>query len=107
MTVVSARHSSMYALSRLIRIRVKDFRHSVCSITFDPNCIRSHDIVLLAPEKTLSTSADIEGIDEISTAMRGRFGNVFACSGCNHHLKAGPVIALLSDFIKESNSSFI
>jgi hypothetical protein len=42
-------------------------------------------MVIFALEKSRSGSADIAGIDRISTAIRLRFGNVLCCVGSSHH----------------------
>lgn len=57
------------------RERSQCFKHSVSSTAFAPNEARSHDRVLLAPEKIRSGSADIGGILKISAAMRERLGH--------------------------------
>ncbi|KAJ0126047.1 hypothetical protein HZ326_30851 [Fusarium oxysporum f. sp. albedinis] len=49
--------------------------HSPLSIVRLPNWHRSHEIVRLAPEKTRSGSADMAGIERISTAIRERRGS--------------------------------
>ncbi|KAF1988964.1 hypothetical protein K402DRAFT_11844 [Aulographum hederae CBS 113979] len=49
-------------------------KHSTISITVAPNECLSHDIVLRAPENTLSGSSEKGGIEKISIAIRERRG---------------------------------
>ena len=70
------------------------FKHCVFSIAETPNCIRSHEIVLRAPEKTLSGSSLIAGIDKISIAICDSLGQAVRRSSASHQFNADDWIGI-------------